>query len=273
MLIYPQIDPILYSIPLGQLTAGFLQNIPIRWYSMSYIAGILLSFCGIYFVQKKHNIFNKALFEDALNLSTLGIIIGGRLFYVIFYHPAYLLHDPLAIIRIWDGGMSFHGGCIGAITGLWWASKKHHSKFLQITDVAAIFTPIGLFLGRIANFINAELFGRPTSSYLGMIFPTDVTQKPRHPSQLYEASTEGIILFIIMLLFYRYTKFLRIRGMLSSIFLMSYSVMRFAVEFFREPDPEIGFFFGIISMGQILSLIMMMAGFMIFRYARKNSHT
>jgi phosphatidylglycerol:prolipoprotein diacylglycerol transferase len=199
----------------------------------------------------------------------IGIIIGGRLGYVIFYNPDYYLNNLLEIFKLWNGGMSFHGGFIGVVFAVIYSSKISKTAILILADLIAIAAPIGIFFGRLANFINGELYGRITNHSFGMIFP-NAGNSPRHPSQLYEAFFEGFLLFIIMLLFIKFTNILNKKGLITALFLSCYGSFRFMIEFFREPDANIGLLYFNFSMGQLLSLPMIIVGlyFIIF-IARK----
>jgi phosphatidylglycerol:prolipoprotein diacylglycerol transferase len=199
----------------------------------------------------------------------IGIIIGGRLGYVIFYNPDYYLNNLLEIFKLWNGGMSFHGGFIGVVFAVIYSSKISKTAILILADLIAIVAPIGIFFGRLANFINGELYGRITNHSFGMIFP-NAGNSPRHPSQLYEAFFEGFLLFIIMLLFIKFTNILNKKGLITALFLSCYGSFRFMIEFFREPDANIGLLYFNFSMGQLLSLPMIIVGiyFIIF-IARK----
>ena len=199
----------------------------------------------------------------------IGIIIGGRLGYVIFYNPDYYLNNLLEIFKLWNGGMSFHGGFIGVVFAVIYSSKISKTPILILADLIAIVAPIGILFGRLANFINGELYGRITNHSFGMIFP-NAGNSPRHPSQLYEAFFEGFLLFIIMLLFIKFTNILNKKGLITALFLSCYGSFRFMIEFFREPDANIGLLYFNFSMGQLLSLPMIIVGlyFIIF-IARK----
>jgi len=263
MLNYPNIDPVIFTIPVVHL--------PIRWYSVSYIIGIFSVMMCVKILNKKEKLISLSIYDDIVVYSTFGMILGGRLFYVIFYNLSYYLKNIHEVIQLWNGGMSFHGGLIGTILAIYCVSKKHHTKVLDCTDMVAIFAPIGLFFGRIANFINGELYGRPTNAWVGMIFPHDPLHTPRHPSQLYEATLEGPFLFLIMYIVYHNTKAIHMRGKLSGIFLIGYGSLRFVVEFFREPDQSVGYLFEFFTMGQILSLLMIIIGAILLKYSSAKS--
>lgn len=250
MITFPEIDPVIVS--LGPLE--------IRWYSLAYVVGILFGWFYASKIVKKFSLsINKKHLEDFVTWSILGIIIGGRLGYVLFYNPIKYFSHPIDILKTYDGGMSFHGGITGLILACYFFSKKYKISFLELSDLMAVVSPIGLFLGRIANFINGELYGRITNVSWAVIFPNSDLQ-PRHPSQLYEAIFEGLILFLIMIyaVFYRGT--ITHSGRTSGIFLIFYSIFRIFIEIFREPDFHIGFILENITMGQILSIPMLLLG-------------
>lgn len=259
-LIFPNIDPVILSI----------SNTPLKitWYSLSYLAGILLSWVYIKHLNKlnKTNPLEPKKIDDLITYIIIGIIIGGRLGYVLFYDLSSCLNDPLKILRTWEGGMSFHGGLLGVIIASFIFCKINKIQFFRVMDLLACATPIGLFLGRIANFINGELYGRTTKVSWGVIFPDQAL--PRHPSQLYESFLEGLVLFLI--LFFLYDKIRKFNGMASGLFLLLYSLFRGLIENYREPDSHIGFIFANITMGQILSIPMIIAGSCIIYYSIKH---
>ena len=260
MLEFPNINPV--AIDLG--------IIQIRWYAISYIAGILFSWRLILNIIKFKNLkIDNKVISELISNSMIGIIIGGRLGYVIFYNPDYYLNNLLEIFKLWNGGMSFHGGFIGVVFAVIYSSRISKTAILILADLIAIVAPIGIFFGRLANFINGELYGRITNHSFGMIFP-NAGNSPRHPSQLYEAFFEGFLLFIIMLLFIKFTNILNKKGLITALFLSCYGSFRFMIEFFREPDANIGLLYFNFSMGQLLSLPMIIVGlyFIIF-IARK----
>ena len=243
-------------------------SIEIRWYSLAYIAGILLG----WILSKK--IFApdtdlKDKFDDFISYIILGIIIGGRLGYVIFYNLSYYSNNLLDIFKIWQGGMSFHGGLLGVIAVSVWFAKKNNQNAFNYLDIVSIVAPIGIFFGRIANFINSELYGTETSIFWSVKF-VQVDNLYRHPSQLYEAFFEGLILFII-LLYFRNKGFLKKPGFISGLFLIFYSIFRFLIEFFRVPDEQLGYLIFNLTMGQIISFIFLLIGFylIITRYEIK----
>tara|TARA_B100000963_G_scaffold23763_1_gene17753 strand:- start:701 stop:1483 length:783 start_codon:yes stop_codon:yes gene_type:complete len=240
-------------------------SIQIRWYSLSYIAGILLGWVlgkNIFISDIKL----KEKFDDYLTFLIFGIIVGGRLGYVFFYNPSYYLDNLLDIIKIWEGGMSFHGGLLGVILVSIWYAKKNNQNPFNYLDIVSIVAPIGIFFGRLANFINSELYGLETQVPWAVKF-IKVDNLNRHPSQLYEAIFEGVILFII-LLYLRKKGFMKIPGLVSSLFLIFYSIFRFAIEFFRAPDFQLGYLIFNLTMGQIISLIFLLIG--IFIFLKKN---
>jgi len=246
-MLFPSIDPVF-------LRLGPLQ---FRWYGLMYVIGFLASYFLIRNESHRRNLdLDNEAVADLIFCLALGVVAGGRLGYVLFYDlGAYLAH-PLKIFAIWQGGMSFHGGLIGVSLAALWFARRYELAYLQLADLAALSTPVGLGLGRIGNFINGELFGRPTSMPWGMIFP-DGGPLPRHPSQLYEAFFEGLVLFfVVRLLARRY----QAPGTAMAAFLSGYGLFRFVVELFRQPDSQLGLFWGFFSMGQLLSLPLFFAG-------------
>ncbi|MBM3631242.1 MAG: prolipoprotein diacylglyceryl transferase [Alphaproteobacteria bacterium] len=240
----------------------------VRWYSLAYIVGILLGWIlsKKIFIQKS---YLKEKFDDYITYLILGIIIGGRLGYVIFYNFDYYLNNLTDIYKIWEGGMSFHGGVIGIIVASILYSKKYnHNPFIYM-DIVALVAPIGIFFGRLANFINSELYGKITNVPWSVIF-VQIDDLTRHPSQLYEAFFEGIILFVI-LIYFKKKNFLNIPGMISALFLIFYSIFRFSLEFFRAPDQQLGYLILNLTMGQIISLLFFLIG--IYLFFLKNENT
>ena len=239
----------------------------IRWYSLAYIVGILFG----WILSKKIFISNaeiKIKFDDYITFLILGIIIGGRLGYIFFYNFSYYSTNLIDIFKIWQGGMSFHGGLIGIIISSIWFAKKNNQNPFNYLDIVSLVAPIGIFFGRIANFINSELYGIETNLPWGVKF-IQVDDLYRHPSQLYEALFEGIILFII-LLYFRNKSLLKTPGIISSLFLIFYSIFRFVIEFFRAPDNQLGYLILNLTMGQIASLIFLLIGILIIsNYANK----
>lgn len=235
----------------------------IWWYSLAYIFGILISIQYGKLLIKKNNFFSfqSSKLDDYLPYAIAGIIIGGRLGYVIFYDLIFFIKNPLEIIFIWRGGMSFHGGLIGIIAVSYFFIKKENINMYQFTDLLALISPIGLFLGRIANFINSELIGYPTNLPWAVIFKK-VDLIPRHPSQIYEAILEGIILFLILNILFKLKK---APGLMSSLFLILYALFRIFSEQFRIPDEHLGYIFNHVSLGSLLSFFMIIGGLIIFR--------
>ena len=236
-------------------------SIEIRWYSLAYITGILLG----WFFSKKIFISNpnlKEKFDDFITYIILGIIVGGRLGYVIFYNLEYYSNNLTDILKVWQGGMSFHGGLIGVIAVSIWFSKKNNQDSFSYLDVVSIVAPIGIFFGRIANFINSELYGIETDMPWAVKF-IQIDNLYRHPSQLYEAFFEGLILFFI-LIYFRNKGFMKISGLISSLFLVFYSTFRFVIEFYRVPDEQLGYLFFNLSMGQIISFAFFLVGAYLF---------
>jgi len=244
MINYPHINPTLLKI-------GFLE---IRWYGLLYIISFILGYIFLrkFYAYKKIKI-DKEQYDNLLFYIMLGVIIGGRLGYVIFYKPLFYLTHPLHIFAVWEGGMSFHGGALGVIIFGLIFCKKYKFNFYRLADPTMPLVAIGLGLGRLGNFINAELYGRPSSVPWAMIFPTDPMRLLRHPSQLYEAFLEGLVLFLITFFILKKS---RKNGIVFWSFIGFYGVFRFFLEFFREPDSFLGHLVGFLTMGQILSSAM-----------------
>jgi phosphatidylglycerol:prolipoprotein diacylglycerol transferase len=258
-MIYPQIDPVALSI-------GPLQ---VHWYGLMYLFG----FAGAWWlgrVRAERYGWTAEQVEDLLFYGAIGVIVGGRLGYSLFYDFANNLADPLNIFKIWQGGMSFHGGLLGVLTAFWLFSKKTGKSFFEISDFMVPMVPIGLFFGRMGNFINGELWGKVSDVSWAMIFPTG-GPLPRHPSQLYEAGLEGLVLFILLWLYSNKAKPL---GAVSGLFFLGYGIFRFLIEFVRTPDAQYGYFaFEWLTMGQILSLPMIILGlfFIVRAYRQVNN--
>ena len=242
-------------------------SLEIRWYSLAYISGIIIGWllCKKIFI--KDSTVDKK-FDDYITYLIVGIIVGGRFGYIIFYNFNYYINNILDIFKIWEGGMSFHGGLIGVIvTSIIFAKQKRQDSFLYM-DLVSLVAPIGIFFGRLANFINSELYGLPTDVPWAVTF-IQIDNLSRHPSQLYEAALEGVILFLILLHF-RKKKYLEKSGLISSLFLVFYSIFRFVVEFFRVPDEQLGYLIFNLSMGQIISLIFILFGIILFYFKNEN---
>jgi phosphatidylglycerol---prolipoprotein diacylglyceryl transferase len=252
----------LLAIPFPAVDPGLVQVGPfaIRWYALAYIAGIVLGWQLVRrLVRRPGWGLAPETVDDLLFHVTLGVILGGRLGYVLFYQPLHYLADPLDVLAVWRGGMSFHGGLLGVLLATLLFARSRRLPYLELTDALAVATPIGLFFGRIANFINAELWGRPADVPWAVVFPT-AGAEPRHPSQLYEAGLEGLLLFGVMLWFAARPYRPEAQGTLSGVFLIGYALSRILAEFFREPDAHIGFLAGGVTMGQLLSLPMLALG-------------
>ena len=262
---FPAIDPIL--IQLGPLA--------IRWYSLAYIAGFLLGWMYIKRLLLSENLWKpKAPMtveqsDDFLLWTAVGVILGGRIGYSLFYNFAYYAANPLDILKVWEGGMSFHGGLLGVTIAIFIYCRRNKLSYLSVMDLVAAAVPIGLFFGRIANFINGELFGRVTDVPWAVIFPRGGPD-PRHASQIYEALLEGMLMFLVLGFLIRKFKILHHPGMASGVFLTGYGLSRIFVEFFRMPDVQLGYFFGFITMGMILSVPMVLFGLGVVWYTKKS---
>ena len=260
---FPNIDPV--AVHIGAFG--------IRWYSLAYLMGIMLGwFLLRRMVRRYPTPVTQLMIDDIVFWVTLGLIAGGRIGYVLFYNFGYYMENPTQIFAVWKGGMSFHGGLLGVILAVFFYSRSVKVSFFQFTDLLACVVPIGLFFGRLANFTNSELFGRVTVSVpWAVIFPNG-GPLPRHPSQLYEAGFEGVFLFCMLYFLWTSSVWVRIRpGFISGLFLLGYSVIRGVVENFREPDAQIGFLFARMTMGQILTIPMFIAGLWIMIWAAKKS--
>lgn len=259
-LTFPEIDPVLIQIG----------PIAIRWYALAYIAGLFIGWRYCVRLGERYSPakFAPAFFDDLLLWATLGVVLGGRIGYVLFYKPIYFLTDPIQILKVWEGGMSFHGGMLGVALAIVLFSRHRKLKILAVGDVVAAAAPIGLFFGRLANFINGELFGRATDVPWGMVFPHGGPE-PRHPSQLYEALLEGLVLFVLLYVLVRFGA-MRHRGSIFGTFLVGYGISRFLVEFVREPDAHLGVLFQFVTMGQLLSLPMILFGGFLILWSRRS---
>ena len=256
-LTYPNISPVLFSIG----------NFDLRWYSLAYLVGIVFAWVFMYRDIKKYALpINRKNLDDMMFNITLGIILGGRIFYVLFYNFDMFLKNPLEIFAIWHGGMSFHGGLFGVIVAIFYSARKMKYPFWGLADMAAAYTPVGLFLGRLANFINDELWGRVSDVSWAVKFPSG-GYLPRHPSQLYEAALEGALLFVLLQILWHNAWVRSKKGFVSGVFLLCYGVFRIIIEFFREPDAQLGFIYQHITMGQILSAPILALGVFLMWYA------
>ncbi|MCG9574649.1 prolipoprotein diacylglyceryl transferase [Vibrio tubiashii] len=258
-LTFPNIDPVLVSI--GPLS--------IRWYGLMYLVGFAFAlWLANRRADKADSGWTREQVSDLLFAGFLGVVIGGRVGYVIFYNFDLFIQDPLYLFKVWTGGMSFHGGLLGVISAMLWYAKKNGRTFFGVADFIAPLVPFGLGMGRLGNFMNSELWGRVTDVPWAFVFPNGGSL-PRHPSQLYEMFLEGIVLFFILNWFIKKPRPL---GAVSGLFLAGYGTFRFLVEYVREPDAHLGLFGGFISMGQILSLPMVLIGILMMVWAYKRGH-
>ncbi|MEL6205225.1 MAG: prolipoprotein diacylglyceryl transferase [Pseudomonadota bacterium] len=282
---FPDIGPNLVSIEL------FGTTLALRYYALSYIVGILIGWRIVVALVKRPSLWpdwrppmNPRQVEELLTWVILGVVLGGRLGFVLFYAPAYYLQNPLEIPMIWQGGMAFHGGFLGVVLAVWLFCRKYGIDVAGASDCLAIATPPGLFLGRCANFINGELWGRPWNGPWAMIFPTDPLQVPRHPSQLYEAILEGAVLGALLLWLALRRRALHVPGLIAGMFFAGYGVGRFFVEYFRQADPQFitpdnpwGFVVGQgivgVTMGQLLSLPMVVVGLAVVAWSLRRTPT
>ncbi|MFL0796196.1 MAG: prolipoprotein diacylglyceryl transferase [Cellvibrionaceae bacterium] len=256
MLTYPEIDPVAFSF--GPLT--------VHWYGLTYLFAFASAWwLAITRCEQPWSPIKKSQVEDLVVYGALGVVLGGRLGYVFFYNLEHFLQDPLWLLRIWEGGMSFHGGLLGVAVAVWLYSRKLQTSFLRLGDFVVPMVPLGLGFGRLGNFIGQELWGRAADVPWAMIFPRDPHGVPRHPSQLYQFALEGLLLFVLIFWF---SKKQRPAGSIGGLFLVGYGCARFFVEFFREPDAHIGFdLLGWMSRGQLLSIPMILIGLGIIAWA------
>lgn len=256
--LYQALDPV--ALSLGPLV--------IRWYSLAYLMGFLS--CGFLMVRMARHWKLELSVDDVLSIViavVFGVILGGRLFYIVFYNLPYYLEHPLSMLMLSEGGMSFHGGLVGALVAGVLSCKTMKLNPWTIADLACIGTPLGLFFGRLANFVNGELWGKPTESMWGVLFETGGGVY-RHPSQLYEALLEGLVMFVVLYTLARKVP-ARPQGTFLGLFLTLYGVFRIAVEFVREPDVQLGYLFGLITMGQLLSIALIVAGVVVLIWSRR----
>ncbi len=288
---FPEFDPALFTIPAFELFGWSLGPLPLRWYALAYIAGIFFGWRYAVYLSRRPALFGGRSpatpddLDDLIFWVMIGIILGGRLGYILFYllpfEPDRVLGDPLTVLRVWEGGMSFHGGLIGVAVAIVFVARSRSLSLIRVGDIAGVVAPIGLLFGRIANFINAELYGRVTTSPIGVVFPEGNAnslgapeaynweagewvytgaEMPRHASQLYEAGLEGLFLLLILsIAIFRFGAFKR-PGLVTGLFLIGYGLGRSIVENFRQPDAHIGFLPGGITMGMLLSLPMWIGG-------------
>ena len=260
---FPVFDPVAISIG----------PIAIRWYALAYIGGIVLGWIYARSLVKKERLWGGPApitlvqLDDFILWVTIGIILGGRTGYVLFYNPAYFVQHPAEILQLWNGGMSFHGGFLGCVAAVMLFGWKRNIRILSLGDLTCAVAPIGLFLGRLANFINAELWGRASDVPWAMVFPGAGPQ-PRHPSQLYEAVLEGLVLFVVLYMLIR-SGALRRPGLILGAFALGYSVTRSLSEFFREPDAQLGLLWGGMTMGMLLSIPLALAGIILIAQAMR----
>jgi phosphatidylglycerol:prolipoprotein diacylglycerol transferase len=264
---FPEIDPV--AIAIGPFA--------VRWYALAYLAGVFVGAAYATTLLGKPQLwaddrppFPAPAIWDFAFWAVIGIVAGGRVGYVLFYNLPYYLSDPGQIVALWDGGMSYHGGMAGLMVAMWLFVKAHKGRVLSGFDLLGAIATIGLFLGRVANFINAELYGAPTYLPWGVVFPTDPDQVPRHPSQLYEALLEGVVLFVLIHIATTRLRALKRPGLVAGLFGIGYAVSRIFVEFFRLPDVQIGYLFGgWLTMGMVLSLPILVAGIGLVAYAMR----
>jgi phosphatidylglycerol---prolipoprotein diacylglyceryl transferase len=269
----PLIPFLLINFPVFDPVAISLGPFAIRWYALAYIGGIVLGWIYARSILKNERLWggpapiSVVQLDDFILWVTIGIILGGRTGYVLFYNLPFFIQHPLEIFELWKGGMSFHGGFMGCVVAVMWFARANNVPILSLGDITTAVGPIGLFLGRIANFINGELWGRPADPSLpwAMIFPTG-GPIPRHPSQLYEAGLEGILLFTVLAVMIRFGALKR-PGLVLGAFIALYGLARITGEHFREPDPQLGFLWGRLTMGMILSVPMVIAGITIIVWA------
>lgn len=255
MIAYPSLNPVAFS--LGPLV--------VRWYALAYLIGFVGGWWySLRLARQNPSGPSAVLLDDFLTWAIFGVILGGRLGYVLVYNAPEYVSNPAEALKVWHGGMSFHGGMLGVLVAAWLFTRKHKISYFAFTDILACVTPIGLGLGRLANFVNGELFGRVTDVAWGMVFPRG-GDLPRHPSQLYEAFMEGCVLFLILYGLSRSPYLRKQQGFLSGVFLLGYGVFRFGIEFFREPDQQLGFLYAGATMGQMLCLPMVLFGLFLIR--------
>ena len=264
---YPVIDPVLVNIG----------PFPIRWYALAYVAGIVLGWAYCKALVGSDRLWgdrprpSPASIDDLVVYVAIGIVAGGRIGYVLFYNPAYFAGHLLETVELWTGGMSFHGGLLGTMVGMWLFARQSGTPLLSVIDPVAAVVPIGLFLGRIANFIKPELWGRETDASVpwAMVFP-GAGDAPRHPSQLYEAGLEGLGLLVLLAIVIRLGGFRR-PGLVAGLFAVGYGLARIVCEFFRQPDPQLGFLFGGATMGMVLSVPLILFGVLLLAWGGRRS--
>jgi phosphatidylglycerol:prolipoprotein diacylglycerol transferase len=256
VLIHPNINPI--ALQIGPVA--------VRWYGLMYLLGFFAAWwLGVRRIAQGGAPITRKQFDDLIFFAVLGVILGGRLGYVLFYKPNYYFSNPLELLAIWQGGMSFHGGLLGVMAAMWLAARRQRIHYLDLTDFVAPLVPLGIAAGRMGNFINGELWGRVTDVPWGMVF-RNAGDAPRHPSQLYQFALEGLLLFVVL---WWFSSTARARGQVSALFLIGYGVLRFIAEFAREPDAFLGYLALGLSMGQWLCVPMIAAGLWLFAWSRR----
>ena len=257
---YPVIDPDIFRFGPYAVGGWSVGPFAVRWYALAYIAGLVIGwrYC-LALAKRPPQVARVQDIDDFLVWATLGVVLGGRTGYVLFYNLDHYLQHPIEILFLWRGGMSFHGGALGVCVAILLFCRQRKINLLAFADIITCAVPIGLFFGRIANFINDELWGRVSDVPWAMIFPSDPEHLPRHPSQLYEAALEGLVLFGVLWLC-QHRGLRRRPGAVSGVFLIGYGLARITVEFFRQPDPQLGFLFWDITMGQLLSVPLLFIG-------------
>lgn len=265
MLVHPDFDPVVFHI------AG---PVAVRWYGLMYLVGFVAAWwLGRYRAKQTGSVVSVSQVDDIIFYGMIGVVVGGRVGSTLFYHFPAFMNNPLVLFRIWDGGMSFHGGLLGVLLAMWWYGYRQRLAFFSLMDFIAPLVPVGLGAGRVGNFINQELVGRPTDLPWGMVFPVTGDGIARHPSQLYQASLEGLLLFLML---WFYSAKTRPRMAVSALFLVGYGVFRFTVEFVRTPDAHLGFIaLDWLTMGQLLSLPMILLGLWMlwFSYQRNSTES
>jgi len=270
---------LLIDFPVFDPVAIWLGPFAIRWYALAYITGIVLGWLYARMLLKNERLWGGPApislpqLDDFILWVTIGIILGGRTGYVLFYNLPFFIKNPVAIFELWNGGMSFHGGFVGCVAAVIWFCRVNHLPILSLGDITTAVGPFGLFLGRIANFINGELWGRAADPSLpwAMIFPRDPLHLPRHPSQLYEAGLEGILLLVVLAVMIRFGALKR-PGLILGSFITLYGLARITSEHFREPDPQLGFLWGGLTMGMLLSVPMLIVGAILIMRAWRKPH-
>jgi len=260
-LIYPAIDPVVFAI--GPLV--------VRWYALAYLVGLVAGwrYC-VHLAKRIPGRPDAADFDDFLTWAVIAVVLGGRIGYALFYNLPHYIENPIEALMVWKGGMSFHGGLTGVIVAVLLFARARRIGFAALGDLIAAAAPIGLFFGRLANFVNGELWGRPAPDlWWAMVFPHDPLQVPRHPSQLYEAGLEGLLLFILVAILIRRPSLTARPGTVTGVFFIGYSAARIVSEFFREPDAQLGFLWGGATMGQLLCAPMILLGVWLILRARR----